>query len=148
MVDNQASQMWVQFGERVRTRREELGWSQEAAAARIEMTRQQWNRIEKGSGTKRATVYRIADALQLPRAAVLDWAGFKAPAPIRVPPDAKLRYYFYDLDQSDQQRLLDIARTFWMRAHRPSAKEAPDDPYPDPFEHVSQYHDGPPDDHG
>lgn len=69
--------MWQKFGQRVRERRDELGLTQEGAGKRAGMKRQQWNRIEQGASTKRPTLLRIAKALELEPAIVLDWAGFK-----------------------------------------------------------------------
>lgn len=108
--------LWKDFGERVRSRRDELGWSQDAAGERVGMTRQQWNRIEAGIGTKRSTVYRIANALQLPVAIVLDWAGFKVPGAPLADDEVKLGYYYRDLSDEDRARLLAIAETFWKRS--------------------------------
>lgn len=59
--------MQVVDGERMRTRREELGISQTVAAKRAGMTAPRWSDIESGGRTnvKLETLSRIADALDM-----------------------------------------------------------------------------------
>jgi transcriptional regulator with XRE-family HTH domain len=53
-----------QLGNLLKQKREELNLSQEGAAAKVEITRQQWIRLENGqSGTKQTTIFRIAEKL-------------------------------------------------------------------------------------
>ncbi len=58
------SENWAKFGQWMLERRLTLGLSQETAADLANIHRQQWYRIEKGSGTKRSTVVAVAKALQ------------------------------------------------------------------------------------
>jgi transcriptional regulator with XRE-family HTH domain len=63
--DTEANEaLWRAFGEWIEAQRRLTPYTQEAAAARAGMKRQQWSRIIKGvSGTKRTTVIRIAEAV-------------------------------------------------------------------------------------
>lgn len=70
-------EVWKQFGQQVRQRREALGLTQEGAGKKAGMKRQQWSRIEQGASTTRATVVRIAEAIQCDPAEALTWAGFQ-----------------------------------------------------------------------
>lgn len=67
---------WKRFGRWVFHKREERGWTQEFCAQRADMLRQQWQRIEKGSSTKRVTVIRVAQALDADVDEALKMAGF------------------------------------------------------------------------
>lgn len=65
------------FGNWLREMRKTRGLSQEEAAKRAGIVRQQWLRIESGeSGTRRETVPGIAFALGLPESEVFQRAGF------------------------------------------------------------------------
>lgn len=79
-VDETATErLWREFGAWMRSRREGLRMSQEVAAGKAGMARQQWYRIEKGeSGTKRSTIERIARALQVNTNEALQRAGFSS----------------------------------------------------------------------
>jgi transcriptional regulator with XRE-family HTH domain len=54
---------WERFGRWMYLKRLAKGLSQEAAAEKAGMHRQQWYRLENGASTKRATVIRIAEVL-------------------------------------------------------------------------------------
>lgn len=129
--------LWVEFGRRVRARREDLRLSQEQAAARISMTRQQWHRIEKGAGTKRETILRIAKAIELDANTVLSWAGYnvdlpeesKAPAPIGSPLeslDDLLLSYFHALPRDLQMHAIAAVAGLYQEAMNRPGAPAPD----------------------
>jgi hypothetical protein len=105
------------------------------------MKRQQWNRIEQGANTKRATLDRIAEALELPVSVVLDWAGYKLPGGSRWDNDAaQLSAYFNDLPAKGQAHLLAIAKTLWQEYKRPTPPAPlPDDPFADLFQYSDQW---------
>lgn len=135
VVDN----LWREFGRKVRTERLKHRWSQESCARRIEMTRQQWNRIEQGSGTKRATVIRIAEALELPANIVLGWAGFIEPSEVSPVDWERLRIYFSELPAETRAKLLVIAESLWKDSRRGKVQpDPPDDPFGDLFEQWEQ----------
>lgn len=74
---------WREFGLYLKGAREAAGLSQEGAAKKAGLTRQQWNRLENGlSGTKRETVLMIAEAFNLDESSALNKAGF-TPAGVR-----------------------------------------------------------------
>jgi transcriptional regulator with XRE-family HTH domain len=65
------------FGQYIKLKREERGFSQEGAANKAEMDRQQWYRIENGkSGTKRETVIKMAKAIDADVDEALTLAGY------------------------------------------------------------------------
>lgn len=65
------------FGLYIKGARDAAGLSQEGAAVKAGLTRQQWNRLENGqSGTKRETVLMIAAAFDLDESIALNKAGF------------------------------------------------------------------------
>lgn len=107
------------------------------------MTRQQWNRIEQGSSTKRSTVLRIAEALELPSNIVLGWAGYIEPSDASPVDWERLRIYFNDLPFDTRAKLLVIAESLWReyRTGKTHSRAIPDDPFADLFE----YDDRPPD---
>ena len=108
-------QLWEQFGRRVRAHREQRGWSQEECGKRIGMVRQQWNRIEQGAGTKRSTVVRIAEALELPVSVLFEWAGWRIPASPESEERLKLMAFFDQLPKNQREDLIAIGETLWRR---------------------------------
>ena len=94
------------FGQFIKESREEKGFSQEGAANKAEMDRQQWYRIENGrSGTKRETVIKMANAVDADVDKALTLAGF-APESSRVLPE---ELQIMDYDGFDAGDLKDIA---------------------------------------
>ncbi|WP_412475549.1 helix-turn-helix domain-containing protein [Gordonia sp. LUNF6] len=62
-----------EFGERVRLRREELGWSQEYAADQIGIHWTQLGRVERGQRSSRIeSILKIAAGLQTTPGALMD----------------------------------------------------------------------------
>lgn len=67
------------FGAWIKNKRESGSFSQDGAAKRAGIDRQQWYRIESGlSGTRRDTVIAMANALTAPVDEALRMAGFSA----------------------------------------------------------------------
>lgn len=80
MLNDQTITLWRGFGQYLKQVRERLNYSQEGIAQKVGLTRQQWNRLENGlSGTKRETVIKIAERLNLNEVELLNKAGFDAP---------------------------------------------------------------------
>ena len=63
MAKTQAAENWIRFGQWVAETRLSKVLTQEELADRVGLDRQQIYRIEKGGSTKRATVVKIAEAL-------------------------------------------------------------------------------------
>ena len=81
-----AGKIWKSFGTWIKELRDKAGLSQDGAARRAEIDRQQWYRIENGlSGTKRDTVIRIAHALSADPNEALERAGFSTGQPLERP---------------------------------------------------------------
>jgi DNA-binding XRE family transcriptional regulator len=83
-VSDKAAQMWKAFGQRIQSRRKELGKTQVQCAERAGLERQQWLRIEHGAPTKQTTIMSIASALDLPEEEVLGWAGVTFGSPVTI----------------------------------------------------------------
>ena len=67
------------LGQYLKKMREAKGYSQEGAAYKAGMDRQQWYRIENGkSGTKRETIIKMANAVDADVREALNLAGYKA----------------------------------------------------------------------
>lgn len=80
MQKGRSEKLWKDFGAWVRDQRETRHLSQQGAADRAGIDRQQWYRIESGkSGTKRDTVIAIANALSVAVPEALRRAGFGDP---------------------------------------------------------------------
>lgn len=76
----EAPSRWETFGKWLRAKRRALDLTQEEAAQRAGLTRQQWNRLEAGeSGTQWETIPRIATALGVSAQEAYRQAGFVAP---------------------------------------------------------------------
>jgi len=72
-----SEQVKRRFGAWVKQKREESRLSQDGAAKRADIDRQQWYRIESGlSGTRRDTVIAMAKALTVSVTEALHMAGF------------------------------------------------------------------------
>jgi transcriptional regulator with XRE-family HTH domain len=72
--------IWKDFGSWIKGKRDKANLSQDGAARRAEIDRQQWYRIENGlSGTRRETVIRMAQAVSADPNEALQLAGFASP---------------------------------------------------------------------
>lgn len=123
MSDLIIDQIWKEFGQRIRKRREQLNLTQEQVGSRAGMKRQQWNRLEQGASTKRSTILRIASALDLDSKEVLGWAGFQGkktselsvssdqPAPAGM--EELLLYYFRALPGDLRPDLLAVVAAYY-----------------------------------
>lgn len=68
---------WRNFGQYIKKAREKFKLSQEGAGRKVDLSRQQWNRLENGkSGTTRETALEIAEKFQLDKKETLNMAGF------------------------------------------------------------------------
>ncbi len=63
MTKMESAENWNRFGQWVASQRQAVNLTQEQLAERIGLDKQQVYRIEKGGSTKRATVVKIAQAL-------------------------------------------------------------------------------------
>lgn len=114
--------MWRAYGEWIEThRRRNTPFSQEAAALRAGMERQQWSRIIKGtSGTKRATVIRMAKAVNVDVNEALTRAGFAAPISEEEKAEfdesyfARLYFKHRKLSEISKQRAKEFERIYQM----------------------------------
>lgn len=100
--------MWKAFGQRIQSRRKELGKTQVQCAERAGLERQQWLRIEHGAPTKQTTIMSIASALDLPEEEVLGWAGVTFGSPVTIAGGSiavsRLLSYFAELPGDRQGR--------------------------------------------
>ena len=84
------SSVWKEFGAWIKGKRDKANLSQDGAARRADIDRQQWYRIENGlSGTRRDTVIRMARGVSADPNEALTYAGF-APIPQRSGPPQTL----------------------------------------------------------
>jgi transcriptional regulator with XRE-family HTH domain len=123
------AERWRRFGRYVRTYREDnAGLSQTEAAKLAEMTRQQWNRIEKGtSGSKRPSIIKIAEALNGEPRLFLAQAGFLEPSEPGEPEPIgqsaptsdlelkRLTHYFSELPRECQLDVMALTEALWRR---------------------------------
>lgn len=116
-------QMWLEVGKRIRAYREKRRWTQEQCAEWAGMKRQQWHRIEQGASTKRKTLLRIAEVLDIDPEEVLSWAGQILPSSTdRVvfgfpltPETTRLLTIFGDLPDDTKQDVFLILEALWRR---------------------------------
>ncbi len=88
------------FGSWIKEKRDKAGLSQDGAARRAEIDRQQWYRIENGlSGTKRDTVIRLAVALSADPNEALQRAGFASEQPFERPKPQTVKDLLDRLDE-------------------------------------------------
>jgi DNA-binding XRE family transcriptional regulator len=82
MVERPSETIRTEFGEWIRTQRVLARESQDSAATKADIDRQQWYRIEVGkSGTKRDTVIAMAKAVNADVNVALTKAGFASAGP-------------------------------------------------------------------
>ncbi len=79
-VDDSTEQLWKSFGTWYQKEREQKGKTQEDVAKSAGIHAKTVSRLETGeSGTKRATVVKLAKAINIDPKIALDKAGFKVP---------------------------------------------------------------------